>query len=86
MNFYNKQHRYYCGIDLHARSMYVCILDQSGEILLHRNMPADPSLPRSHRALPRRPRRRRRVHLHLVLARRSLLPRRSPSSSATHST
>ena len=42
MNFYNKQHRYYCGIDLHARSMYVCILDQSGETLLHRNMPADP--------------------------------------------
>jgi hypothetical protein len=39
MRFYTKQHRYYCGIDLHARSMYVCILDPQGEILLHRNMP-----------------------------------------------
>jgi transposase len=40
MRFYTKQHRYYCGIDLHARSMYVCVLDQQGEILAHRNMPA----------------------------------------------
>ena len=44
MRFYTKQHRYYCGIDLHARSMYVCILDQQGEILLHRNMPCTPEL------------------------------------------
>ena len=42
MRFYTKQHRYYCGIDLHARSMYVCILDPQGEILLHRNMPCAP--------------------------------------------
>ena len=26
MRFYTNQHRYYCGIDLHARSMYVCTL------------------------------------------------------------
>jgi hypothetical protein len=38
MRFYTKQHKAYCGIDLHARSMYVCILSQDGEILLHRNM------------------------------------------------
>src|SRR5919108_2490295 len=42
MRFYSKQHRYYCGIDLHARTMYICILDQSGEILLHRNMKTSP--------------------------------------------
>ncbi len=42
MRFYTQQHQYYCGIDLHARSMYVCLLDQSGEILLHRNMRANP--------------------------------------------
>ncbi len=42
MRFYTQQHQYYCGIDLHARSMYLCILDQSGEILLHRNMRANP--------------------------------------------
>ncbi len=42
MRFYTKQHLYYCGIDLHARSMYLCILDPQGEILLHRNMPCSP--------------------------------------------
>ncbi len=42
MRFYTNQHRYYCGIDLHARSMYLCILDQQGEILLHRNMGSAP--------------------------------------------
>jgi hypothetical protein len=24
---YNRQHRFYCGVDLHARSMYVHVLD-----------------------------------------------------------
>jgi transposase len=42
MRFYTKQHPFYCGIDLHTRTMYVCILDQAGETLLHRNMPATP--------------------------------------------
>jgi hypothetical protein len=51
MRFYNTQHQFYCGIDLHARSMYICILDQDGEMLVHRNMQAaqnpcsKPSLP-----------------------------------------
>ena len=42
MRFYTKQHPFYCGIDLHARSMYVCVLSQDGEIRLHRNMKAAP--------------------------------------------
>ena len=42
MRFYTKQHQFYCGIDLHARTMYVCVLNQDGEILVHRNMPAGP--------------------------------------------
>jgi hypothetical protein len=42
MRFYTNQHQFYCGIDLHARSMYVCILGHDGEILLHRNMQAAP--------------------------------------------
>jgi transposase len=42
MRFYTKQHQFYCGIDLHARTMYLCILNQEGEILVHRNMPAGP--------------------------------------------
>jgi transposase len=42
MRFYTKAHTYYCGIDLHARWMYLCVLDQQGEILLHRNLRACP--------------------------------------------
>jgi transposase len=42
MRFYTQQHNAYCGIDLHARSMYVCILSQDGEILLHRHMKTSP--------------------------------------------
>ena len=33
MRFYTTQHPFYCGIDLHARTMYVCILNQAGETL-----------------------------------------------------
>jgi transposase len=43
MRFYTKQHRFYCGIDLHARSMYVCILSRDGDILVHRKMHAAPA-------------------------------------------
>jgi len=41
MKFYTKSHRHYCGIDLHAKWMYVCILDQEGDVLLHRNIRTD---------------------------------------------
>ena len=44
MQFYTKQHQTYCGIDLHARTMYVCILNQAGEILVHQNMKASPDM------------------------------------------
>ena len=42
MRFYTNQHPFYCGIDLHARSMYVCLVNHEGEILRHRNMKAAP--------------------------------------------
>jgi transposase len=42
VRFYTKQHQFYCGIDLHARTMYLCVLNQEGEVLLHRNMKAAP--------------------------------------------
>jgi hypothetical protein len=42
MRFYTRTHKHYCGIDLHARFMYVCILNQEGEVLLHRNLRCDP--------------------------------------------
>jgi transposase len=38
MRFYTKQHKFYCGIDLHAKKMYVCVLDSAGKIVLHRNI------------------------------------------------
>jgi len=44
MRFYTKQHKFYCGIDLHAKKMYLCILDQAGEIRLHRNIKTDRGL------------------------------------------
>jgi transposase len=42
MRFYTHQHPFYCGIDLHARSMYVCIVSHEGAMLLHRHMQAAP--------------------------------------------
>ncbi len=42
MRFYNQQHKYYCGIDLHARKMYVCILNQAGKTKVHKNIDTDP--------------------------------------------
>jgi transposase len=44
MRFYTKQHKAYCGIDLHVRTMYLCILHQDGEILLHRNLQTSPDM------------------------------------------
>jgi transposase len=41
MRFYTRQHRHYCGIDLHARSMYLCILDREGNVLLHQKLRCD---------------------------------------------
>lgn len=38
MKFYTKTHKFYCGIDLHAKTMYLCILDQHGEIVRHKNI------------------------------------------------
>ena len=43
MRFYTKQHAYYCGIDLHAKAMYACVLNSSGEIVAHKNMKSTPS-------------------------------------------
>ncbi len=41
MKFYTKQHKYYCGIDLHTKKMYLCVLDGTGAIVLHRNIKTD---------------------------------------------
>lgn len=41
MRFYTEHHRHYCGIDLHAKTMYICILDSEGTILFHENAPVN---------------------------------------------
>ena len=41
MRFYTKTHPFYCGIDLHARSLYVCIIDNEDKVLRHREIPAN---------------------------------------------
>jgi hypothetical protein len=42
MQFYTKQHNASGGLDLPARRMSVCILNQAGAIFVHRTMPASP--------------------------------------------
>jgi transposase len=42
MRFYNQPHAFYCGVDLHARTMYLCILDHAGTIVFHDEVPAEP--------------------------------------------
>jgi len=42
MRFYTKTHKHYCGIDLHAKKMFVCILDAEGTVVLHRNITTSP--------------------------------------------
>ena len=42
LNCYTQQHTHYCGIDLQAKAMYVCILDQHGSKLVHKNLPTTP--------------------------------------------
>ena len=43
MRFYNRPHRYYCGGDLHARTLYLHVLDAQGATRFEKNLPADPS-------------------------------------------
>ena len=44
MRFYNQQHKYYCSVDLHARKMYVCILNRKGKVLVHQKIKTDGEL------------------------------------------
>jgi transposase len=44
MRFYTGQHRFYCGIDLHARLLAVCIVDQDGTVVLRKQIPDDQQL------------------------------------------
>ena len=38
MKYYTSTTEYNCGIDLHARQMYVCVMDRQGKKLVHTNI------------------------------------------------
>ena len=38
MKYHTSTSQYHCGIDLHARQMYVCVMDSQGNKLLHMNI------------------------------------------------
>ena len=42
MRFYNLAHSYYGGVDLHARTMFIHILDHQGQTVFERNLAAEP--------------------------------------------
>ena len=42
MRFYKTAHQYYCGVDLHTKQMYCCIVDSSGNTLAHVNLKTEP--------------------------------------------
>lgn len=44
MGYYREQHKYYCGVDLHARTMFLCVLSSDGEVKLHRNIKCEREL------------------------------------------
>ena len=43
MRCYTGRHRFYCGVDLHARSLYTHVLDDAGKTVFERDLPADPA-------------------------------------------
>src|SRR5437870_11558303 len=42
MRFYNQPHRFYCGVDLHARTLSLCVLDAAGNTVLQQTINAGP--------------------------------------------
>ena len=42
MRYYTQAHRFYCGVDLHARTMYLHVLDADGRTRFDANLPARP--------------------------------------------
>jgi hypothetical protein len=39
MRFYQQQHAFYCGVDLHARTTHVCVVNQDGHSLVYKDIP-----------------------------------------------
>jgi ribonuclease PH len=43
MRPYTTTHAYYCGVDLHARSLFVNVIDDKGATRLEQDIPASPA-------------------------------------------
>jgi len=41
MQFYIERHRHTCGVDMHGRNLYLCVLDPDRRIVLHRRVDCD---------------------------------------------
>ena len=41
MRFYTQAHQFYCGIDIHARTLTLCILDARGAVVFHDTLAAN---------------------------------------------
>ena len=44
MRCYTGQHRFYAGVDLHARSMFTHVLDHTGKTVFEKDLPAEPEV------------------------------------------
>ena len=44
MEYAKIEAKYFCGIDLHSRSKYVCIIDEKGKKQYHKNLKNSPEL------------------------------------------
>src|SRR5262245_39620831 len=42
MRFYSGQHRFYCGVDLHTRTLSLCVLNSAGVIVAEATLPPEP--------------------------------------------
>src|SRR5262249_47333648 len=42
MRFYTTEHRFYCGVDLHARTLSACVLDAKGQVVWQGQLAAHP--------------------------------------------
>jgi hypothetical protein len=44
MRCYTGQHRFYAGVDLHARTMFTHVLDANGKTVFEEDLPTDPEV------------------------------------------
>ena len=38
MNFYQPHSKFYCGVDMHSRIIYICIIGEDKKILVHKSI------------------------------------------------